>query len=216
MKNFLIQTSRLVKVIEVLLYKFHQNLFFDSWEPLYRAKRDAGACNTAIFQAAVFMRHQGMNVFPEIMVPLVGTPQELRHQIGVIRGVATKVFTEMGLSLEYKVGTMIEIPRVALTADEYYPADFTKQERFQLRYELEMFNISRLIRLILTLLVSTTTTEREFSAMKICKNRLRNRMSDKFLADSLVVHIKKDIAELFDSTSIIDEFKNLKGRRADL
>ncbi|PWA64560.1 hypothetical protein CTI12_AA343760 [Artemisia annua] len=59
-------------------------------------------------------------------------------------------------------------------------------------------------------------TERGFSAMKICKNRLRNRMSDKFLADSLVVHIEKDIAEMFDSASIIDEFKNLKGRRADL
>ncbi|GJU37434.1 pyruvate, phosphate dikinase, chloroplastic isoform X1 [Tanacetum coccineum] len=55
------------------------------------------------------------NVY-KIMVPLVGTPQELRHQIGVIRGVATKVFTEMRLSLEYKVGTMIEIPRAALIA----------------------------------------------------------------------------------------------------
>ncbi|GKE12406.1 pyruvate, orthophosphate dikinase [Tanacetum coccineum] len=52
------------------------------------------------------------------MVPLVGTPQELRHQIGVIRGVATKVFTEMGLSLEYKVGNMIEIPRASIIADE--------------------------------------------------------------------------------------------------
>ena len=41
-------------------------------------------------------------------------------------------------------------------------------------------------------------------------------MSDKFLADSLVIHIEKDIVEMFDSASIIDEFKNLKGRRADL
>ncbi|KAI3703662.1 hypothetical protein L1987_73854 [Smallanthus sonchifolius] len=72
----------------------------------------------AIFQAAVSMTNQGVTVIPEIMVPLVGTPQELGHQIGVIRGVATKVFTETGLTLKYKVGTMIEIPRAALIADE--------------------------------------------------------------------------------------------------
>nr|XP_043627551.1 pyruvate, phosphate dikinase, chloroplastic [Erigeron canadensis] len=72
----------------------------------------------AIFQAAVSMSNQGVAVFPEIMVPLVGTPQELGHQIGLIRGVATKVFAEMGSSLKYKVGTMIEIPRAALIADE--------------------------------------------------------------------------------------------------
>ncbi|CAI9284779.1 unnamed protein product [Lactuca saligna] len=72
----------------------------------------------AIFQAGVTMSNQGVTVLPEIMVPLVGTPEELRHQISVIRGVASKVFAEMGLSLKYKVGTMIEIPRAALIADE--------------------------------------------------------------------------------------------------
>lgn len=72
----------------------------------------------AIFQAGVTMSNQGVTVLPEIMVPLVGTPEELRHQISVIRGVASKVFSEMGLSLKYKVGTMIEIPRAALIADE--------------------------------------------------------------------------------------------------
>ncbi|CAI0466463.1 unnamed protein product [Linum tenue] len=72
----------------------------------------------AVFQAAVSMTHQGIKVFPEIMVPLVGTPQELGHQIGVIREVAKKVFSETGLTLTYKVGTMIEIPRAALVADE--------------------------------------------------------------------------------------------------
>ena len=72
----------------------------------------------AIFQAAVSMNNQGVTVIPEIMVPLVGTPQELRHQIGVIRGVAANVFAEMGVTLEYKVGTMIEIPRAALIAEE--------------------------------------------------------------------------------------------------
>ncbi|XP_060217761.1 pyruvate, phosphate dikinase, chloroplastic isoform X2 [Lycium barbarum] len=72
----------------------------------------------AIFQAAITMNNQGISVFPEIMVPLVGTPQELNHQVGLIRDVAKKVFSEMGTSLNYKVGTMIEIPRAALIADE--------------------------------------------------------------------------------------------------
>ncbi|KAG9151076.1 hypothetical protein Leryth_002662 [Lithospermum erythrorhizon] len=72
----------------------------------------------AILQAAVTMTNQGIKVLPEIMVPLVGTPQELGHQVSLIRGVAKKVFSEMGTTLTYKVGTMIEIPRAALVADE--------------------------------------------------------------------------------------------------
>lgn len=72
----------------------------------------------AIFQAAILMTNQGVTVIPEIMVPLVGTPQELAHQVTLIRNVAEKVFSEMGSSLSYKVGTMIEIPRAALVADE--------------------------------------------------------------------------------------------------
>ncbi|XP_043709382.1 pyruvate, phosphate dikinase, chloroplastic isoform X2 [Telopea speciosissima] len=72
----------------------------------------------AIFQAAISMSNQGVQVLPEIMVPLVGTPQELGHQVSLIRSIAEKVFSEMGTSLDYKVGTMIEIPRAALLADE--------------------------------------------------------------------------------------------------
>ncbi|XP_042513608.1 pyruvate, phosphate dikinase, chloroplastic isoform X2 [Macadamia integrifolia] len=72
----------------------------------------------AIFQAAISMSNHGVQVFPEIMVPLVGTPQELGHQVSLIRSIAEKVFSEMGTSLGYKVGTMIEIPRAALIADE--------------------------------------------------------------------------------------------------
>ncbi|GFP98619.1 pyruvate phosphate dikinase chloroplastic [Phtheirospermum japonicum] len=75
----------------------------------------------AIFQAAISLSSQGVTVLPEIMVPLIGTPQacnELSHQVALIRGVADKVFSEMGASLVYKVGTMIEIPRAALVADE--------------------------------------------------------------------------------------------------
>ncbi|KAL5785363.1 hypothetical protein ACOSQ2_007755 [Xanthoceras sorbifolium] len=72
----------------------------------------------AIFQAAVSMSNQRVKVLPEIMVPLVGTPQELGHQVSLIRSIAKRVFSEMGTSLSFKVGTMIEIPRAALVADE--------------------------------------------------------------------------------------------------
>jgi len=74
--------------------------------------------------------------------------------------------------------------------------------------------IDRLIRLILTLPVSTTTTERSFSAMKIIKTRLRNKMEDEFLVDNMIIYIEKEIAENFSSDSIIDEFRDLKERRA--
>nr|KAJ0197245.1 hypothetical protein LSAT_V11C700350310 [Lactuca sativa] len=76
--------------------------------------------------------------------------------------------------------------------------------------------LDRVLRLILTLSVSTATTERGFSAMKIFKNRLRNTMSDDFLANNLVVYIEREIAENIDSKSVIDDFKDLKGRRAEL
>lgn len=72
----------------------------------------------AIFEAAISMSNQGLKVFPEIMVPLVGTPQELGHQVSLIRKIAEMVFSNMGTSISYKVGTMIEIPRAALVADE--------------------------------------------------------------------------------------------------
>ncbi|KAK9075585.1 hypothetical protein SSX86_003911 [Deinandra increscens subsp. villosa] len=78
------------------------------------------------------------------------------------------------------------------------------------------FLLDRVVRLILTLPVSTATTERGFSAMKIIKNRLRNKISDDYLANSLVINVEKEIAEKFDQDCIIDEFKNLKGRRAEL
>jgi hypothetical protein len=70
-----------------------------------------------------------------------------------------------------------------------------------------------LIRLILTLPVSTATTERAFSAMKIIKTRLRNKMEDDFLANSLVIYIEMEIAEIFDLDSILDDFVLLKDRK---
>jgi hypothetical protein len=73
--------------------------------------------------------------------------------------------------------------------------------------------INKLIRLILTLPVSTATTERVFSAMKIVKTRLRNKMEDDFLANSLVLYIERKIAEIFDSDSILYDFVLLKDRK---
>ena len=72
----------------------------------------------AIFEAAVDVASEGMQVFPEIMIPLVGTKKELDLQAAVVRKAADEVFAERGKKVGYLVGTMIEIPRAALTADE--------------------------------------------------------------------------------------------------
>ncbi|XP_061345948.1 uncharacterized protein LOC133291663 [Gastrolobium bilobum] len=73
--------------------------------------------------------------------------------------------------------------------------------------------VDRLIRLILTLPVSTASGERAFSAMKIVKTRLRNKMEDDFLANNLIVYIEREIAETFTTDSILEDFVNLKERR---
>ncbi|KAL6197519.1 hypothetical protein ACLB2K_033127 [Fragaria x ananassa] len=78
------------------------------------------------------------------------------------------------------------------------------------------FLIERLLRLVMTLPVSTATTERAFSAMKLIKNRLRSKMSDDFLADLMTVHIEREIVDSIDSNSVIDEFYALGNRRAQL
>ncbi|CAL9103659.1 unnamed protein product [Musa acuminata var. zebrina] len=72
----------------------------------------------AIFEAAISVSKQGIKVFPEIMVPLIGTPQEYEHQMNLIQKIAQKVFSELGTSISYKSGAMIEVPRAALIADE--------------------------------------------------------------------------------------------------
>ena len=73
--------------------------------------------------------------------------------------------------------------------------------------------IDRLIRLVLTLPVSTATTEQAFSVMKLLKTRLRNRMEDELLADNMIVYIEKEIAENFTIEMIMDEFYSMKNRR---
>jgi pyruvate,orthophosphate dikinase len=72
----------------------------------------------AIIEAALNIAAKGKTVLPEIMVPLVGTVKELQLQVDIIRTTADKVFAEKGKKIDYLVGTMIEIPRAALTADE--------------------------------------------------------------------------------------------------
>jgi hypothetical protein len=68
----------------------------------------------------------------------------------------------------------------------------------------------------LTLPVSTTTTERAISAIKIVKTRLRNRMEDDFLVNYLIVYIEKEIVERFTIDMIIDDFYFMKKQRAQL
>jgi len=72
----------------------------------------------AIIEAAVNLKQKGIDAKPEIMVPLIGTHQEFELQEDIIRSTAEKVFEEKGTKVDYLVGTMIEIPRAALTADK--------------------------------------------------------------------------------------------------
>lgn len=72
----------------------------------------------AIIQAAIDAKKEGVNVKPEIMVPLVGTVNELKEARKIIEQTANEVMQKNGVKIEYKVGTMIEIPRAAVTADE--------------------------------------------------------------------------------------------------
>jgi len=72
----------------------------------------------AIIEAAINVQAKGVKVLPEIMVPLIGTLAEFELQEDIIRTTAERVFTEKGTKVEYLVGTMIEIPRAALTADK--------------------------------------------------------------------------------------------------
>ena len=71
----------------------------------------------AILGAACELKKEGKNPMPEIMVPLIGILYELKQQKEIIQRVAKEVFAEYGIEVEFEIGTMIEIPRAALTAD---------------------------------------------------------------------------------------------------
>jgi len=72
----------------------------------------------AIFEAAVNVKNHGGEPHVEVMVPLIGSIDEMRNQASIIRRVADQVFKEKGVTVDYMVGTMIELPRAALTADQ--------------------------------------------------------------------------------------------------
>ncbi len=72
----------------------------------------------AIFEAACLEKKEGYDVKPEVMIPLVGHVNELKFIQERLKAVAEQVMEEQGVRVEYKFGTMIEIPRAALTADE--------------------------------------------------------------------------------------------------
>ena len=72
----------------------------------------------AIFEAAANVQAKGIKVEPEVMIPLVGNVKELENQEKIVRRVAAEVMKEKGVKFKYLVGTMIEIPRGAITADE--------------------------------------------------------------------------------------------------
>jgi len=72
----------------------------------------------AIFEAAVQVSKKGVKVIPEVMIPLIGSVQELENQKKIVVAVAKEVLAKAGSDLKYMVGTMIEIPRAALTADQ--------------------------------------------------------------------------------------------------
>jgi pyruvate,orthophosphate dikinase len=72
----------------------------------------------AIFEAAVAVAKDGVKVYPEVMIPLTATLKEMANQAAIVHRVAQEVFKEKGKTVEYLVGTMIELPRAALVADE--------------------------------------------------------------------------------------------------
>jgi pyruvate,orthophosphate dikinase len=72
----------------------------------------------AIMEAACQLAKEGVKVTPEIMIPLVGHVKELRDQKVIVERVAAEVMKEAGIKVKYLVGTMIEVPRGAMTADQ--------------------------------------------------------------------------------------------------
>ena len=93
----------------------------------------------AVFEAAAEVQKKGIKVRPEIMIPLVGFPRELKLQIEIVHRVADEVAKEKKTKFNYLVGTMIEIPRAALVADEIAQ----RRRVLQLRHERSDANDSR-------------------------------------------------------------------------
>ncbi|PIA35272.1 hypothetical protein AQUCO_03600146v1 [Aquilegia coerulea] len=108
-----------------------------------------------------------------------------------------------------------DINDICTLAEKYYLQDFKKQEINILRKtrKAKIYSlVDKLIRLVLTLPVSTTTTELAFSAMKLIKTLLRNKMDDEFLADLMVLHIEREYAKELDLDAVIKEFEAVPRR----
>ena len=104
--------KRLLSLIEQNLMLGHLRCRFRNTYPEFTQMQ-----TRAILSAALELKAEGINCRPENMVPLTGIRYEFEAQEKIIREEADKLFSEMNTSIEYKVGTMIEIPRAALTAD---------------------------------------------------------------------------------------------------
>jgi pyruvate,orthophosphate dikinase len=96
----------------------------------------------AIFEAACHVSREGIDVHPEVMIPLTSTSSELERQRSVLEEEAKTVMQENGMEIDYKFGTMIEVPRAALTADQI--AEFAEFISFGTNDLTQMtFGISR-------------------------------------------------------------------------
>ncbi|XP_073136948.1 uncharacterized protein [Henckelia pumila] len=98
-----------------------------------------------------------------------------------------------------------KIADICKLVEKFYEQDFTRDEKEQLDI--------RVIVLVLTLLVSTDTIGRSFFAMNLVKTRLRRKMEDDFLPDTLMVYNEKEIARNVSIEAVIEDFENLKERR---
>ncbi|CAL8999630.1 unnamed protein product [Prunus brigantina] len=99
------------------------------------------------------------------------------------------------------------IEHICKLVGKFYPADFLPNELKDLEIKL------RSVQLLVTLPVSTATTERAFSCMRMIKNRLRSTIADEFLVDCMTLQIERKFANSITNASIIEEFKTSKSRR---
>ncbi|KAJ9544759.1 hypothetical protein OSB04_024466 [Centaurea solstitialis] len=106
---------------------------------------------------------------------------------------------------------------VCQLVEKFYPGDFSDQERTILKMQLQHYVLDVVQHAdFKQLTFSTATTERSFSAMNIVKTRIRNKMEDEFLNDSLLLFIEREVAEKISLDEIVDDFKAAKDRRVPL
>ena len=113
------KTVQQIKDIIVSLHEFNPMMGHRGCRLAVTYPEIAEMQTRAVLQAAIKVKKEcGYDIVPEIMIPLVGSKKELAFVKAIVDETAKKVFEEQGMTLEYHVGTMIEIPRAAVTADE--------------------------------------------------------------------------------------------------